>query len=349
MPWKKLRYEYIEDSGRRKLTARRGVSYPRLNLFEPPGATNKPYRAIDKCVKNQATHDLPGEGHELKSSPDEFIAFQQTGLTASLFFLLKTPPMSYYDYRLVDLTSYTEIPDRTLIMIKTLITSIALASFATLSFAQEFNDESGTLSVTGTASVSVENTAAMVNFGVKVQSKTSAQAVQQNSDLLSEVYTSMARHGIEPEDIQTSSISLQRVKDTSNTTVVGYLMSNSVSVHVNNIATLDEVLGAATDAGINEIRSVQMVPGKDTVDEDRLRRLAASDAYEKAKLYADALDLEIVGIQSVSEGSIARPSPMPHHRMLSAKTTSVPIAAGNSERTASVHAVYRVKYSGSEE
>jgi uncharacterized protein len=231
-------------------------------------------------------------------------------------------------------------------MFKTIIHSaIISAALSVPALAQETVVKDGTLAVTGRSSVSVENTAAKVNFGVQVQAPTSAEAVSRNTRLLTDVFEAVAEHGIKPEDMQTSNISLHQINDRHTQHITGYRMNNRVSIHVSDIAKLGDILTAATDAGINRIDGVQMVPAKDAVDQNELRRLAAEDARAKATLYADSLGLEITGILSVAEQVIHRPQPYQMDHMMAAKAESMPIAGGSSEAGSSLHVTYKVQLS----
>lgn len=283
----------------------------------------------------------PGEGYGLKSSPGSFADFQRADLRVSPFLLVSTSLYSKNPIRPYFLFNKNE---KRFHMFKRIAQSVVVAAvLCTPAVAQDIKIEAGMLSVTGQSSVSVENTAAQVNFGVQIQAPSSAEAVTKNSMLLSKVFQAVADHGISPADMQTSGITLHQVTDKNGQHIVGYRMSNRVSIHISDISKLGEILGAATEAGINRIDSVQMVPAKDAVDEDELRRMAAKDARAKAQLYANALGVTITGIQSISEQNVSRPQPYADTRMMRAEAMSVPVAGGSSNANASIHVVYKVE------
>ena len=180
--------------------------------------------------------------------------------------------------------------------------SALLVALGTTAQAANFDIEAGTLQVSGEAKISVPNTAASVQFGVQTQSLTSRAAVEQNSATLQSVIEKVLALGVDQEDIKTSAVSLRPVysnskspvNQTGETKVVGYTMSNNVSVTVDNLTILGDVLAAATDAGVNRIDSVSLIPDPSAINNDQLRRLAAQDAKTKAEAY------EIIGERNMS-------------------------------------------------
>jgi len=228
-------------------------------------------------------------------------------------------------------------------MIRALLASTLLAlSVATLASAQSVDIDAGTLTVTGTATQEVENNAAQVSFGVQIRQKTSSEAVAENTRLLSVVFDEIQKLGIAKQDMQTSGIRLRQVLDETGG-IIGYEMNNNVSIHVSDIATLGDVLTAATVAGVNRIDNVEMVPSKDAVDMDALRVQAAGNAQAKAALYAEALGLKIVGIQSVTEQGLT-PTPIYAQRNAPmAVSSAVPIAGGTSQSSQTVQVAYLVE------
>lgn len=220
--------------------------------------------------------------------------------------------------------------------------SIAPAFAPTIVSAQESMMSRGMLTVTGTHTQVLENTSAQISFGVETQALSSAEAVQTNNALLTEVFTSMTAAGVDQADIETRDISLRQVTDPKTRAITGYTMSNNVDVHIHDIAILDDVLTAATNAGINRIDRVSMVPAKSATDNNMLRAMAAKDAQEKALIYANSLNLTITGIISVSEDT-NHGSPMPMARFAQAESLSMPIAAGKTDNSMSVTVVYEVE------
>jgi uncharacterized protein YggE len=222
-------------------------------------------------------------------------------------------------------------------------TVFALAMPLAAHASEEPDIDAGTLTVTGEAIQAVENTAAQVTFGVQTNGVTSSEVVQANTELLATVFARVQSLGIDISDFETDNISLRQTANQETGAPTGYEMNNSVHIYVSDIKILGDVMTAATNAGVNRIDSVQMVPQKGTVDMDKLRTEAAEDAILQARLYTEALGLEIIGIQSVNEAN-GENYPVPMRSMLKSDAMeSMPVAGGSSDFSSRLNVTYFVR------
>lgn len=236
-------------------------------------------------------------------------------------------------------------------MIRSILASAALAlALVSPSFA-EHHVSNGTLSVTGEATQTLDNTAADVSFGVQIRANSSEKAVKENSELLANVLAKIEKFGVAKTDMQTSNISLRSFSESrpDNSSHLGqglqrgFEMNNNLMIHVRDISKLGDILGVATQAGINRIDSVTMVPARDAVDHKAMRLEAAQDARAKANELAAALGLDIVGIHSVNENGAPRPIQARSFDTMRAASMSVPIATGSSQASMTLQVVYKVQ------
>lgn len=127
--------------------------------------------------------------------------------------------------------------------------------------------------------------------------------------------------------------------------LVGYDVTNNVTVKVKKVDNLGAMLDKLVQAGSNQINGVSFDVSKPEEAMDEARRLATADATRKAKVYAQAMGIELGNVMQVSEGTAAQP-PMPMVRgaMMKADAAApVPIAAGEQSIAVDVNVVWEIK------
>ena len=92
--------------------------------------------------------------------------------------------------------------------------------------------------------------------------------------------------------------------------LVGYDVSNNVTVTVRKVDNLGALLDKLVQAGSNQINGISFDVSKPEAALDEARKLATADATRKAKLYAEAMGVELGNVMSISEGGGYQP-PMP--------------------------------------
>jgi uncharacterized protein YggE len=208
--------------------------------------------------------------------------------------------------------------------------------------AQEFTLEAGSLSVYGEATAHAPNTTAVVNFGVKSRASTPGEALAMNNKTLTRAFKKLKELQIDDADIQTSNINLSEWFDHDIKRNNGFEVTNIVRVQVQELEVLGDLLTQVTDSGVNWIRFSHMAPAKDAIDKSDLRKEAAENARKKANLYAEALNLEIIGIISVSEPNEDN-YPTQMSAMAKIESSSMPISGGDSSFKSGLNVTYFVK------
>ncbi|OYU72281.1 MAG: hypothetical protein CFE32_24215, partial [Alphaproteobacteria bacterium PA3] len=105
-------------------------------------------------------------------------------------------------------------------------------------------------------------------------------------------------------------ISLSGHGEVRATQMVGYDVSNNVTVTLRKVDTLGALLDRMVQSGSNQISGISFDVSKPEDAMDEARKLATEDATRKAKVYAKAMGIELGNVMQVSEGSAAQP-PMP--------------------------------------
>ena len=163
-----------------------------------------------------------------------------------------------------------------------------------------------TLTVTGTAEVSVKPDICYISFGVETINKKSArEAYRTNAELMNALSAAVKAAGIEPKDIQTSSFSVtpQYHDDDHGHPQIfdGYRVYQSLDVDVRDLDKASTVLDAGMDAGATQVNNVTFAvenPKKYTAD---ARVEAVKTAQAKAQTMADLAGVKLGKPISISE------------------------------------------------
>jgi hypothetical protein len=195
------------------------------------------------------------------------------------------------------------------------------------------------MSLQGVGEVAAVPDMAQIATGVVTQGKTAREALDANSAAMTELMATLAEAGLEPRDIQTGNFSVQPQyvysdqRDESGyqrpPQIVGYQVSNSVTIRVREFEALGAILDRAVTVGANTINGISF-----SVEdpEDLLREartLAVEAAVDKAETYASAAGVELGRIVTITEQGGPRPVAETFElaRMV-ASDSSVPIAGG---------------------
>jgi len=123
------------------------------------------------------------------------------------------------------------------------VSLIQIDNQATAQEITPFPSREKVISVTGTATTSVEPDLLVVQFGVETQEKTAKKALEANSNLMTNVVDAITSAGISADDLSTSRFTIQPIydsyqdKETGRYTqeLKGYRVSNIVKVETKNL------------------------------------------------------------------------------------------------------------------
>ncbi|RKR00340.1 SIMPL domain-containing protein [Maricaulis maris] len=229
-------------------------------------------------------------------------------------------------------------------MIRTLITSTALAATLCLPAFAQAQESEPTLSLSESATVQIAPEFATVSSGVVTRADTAQAAVRANADAMSQVFAALRRAGVDSDDMQTAQLSVspvyadRRQPNQVELTIIGYEARNQVSAKVRDTARVGQVIDAMVSAGANNINGVTF-GAEETGDAlNSARREAIAALLSKAELFADAAGFELCGIRRMGESNY-RPQPVYESRMMAMSDgASTPVAAGELTLTATVSA-----------
>lgn len=210
-----------------------------------------------------------------------------------------------------------------------------------------------TISITGSGEVSAVPDTATVTSGVTTDGKTAREALDANTAAMTALIDALKALGIEAKDIQTSNFSVTPQYVYSNETdangyakppkMVGYQVSNSVSVRVRDLPKLGEYLDKMVTVGANTIGGVSFSVADTSKLLDEARKLAFDSAKAKASVYGDAAGLELGRILSISENaSYGVPEGYAIKAMDAVSAAPVPVQAGEMTYSISVNVQWEV-------
>lgn len=203
------------------------------------------------------------------------------------------------------------------------------------------------LTVTADGRTAQKPDLALFTAGVASTGKTAGAALTANSADMNRVIAALKQAGIADRDIQTSNLSLNPVYAPQERQpngavvpqepkIIGYQVSNTVTVRQRNLAEFGKVIDTLVSAGANQVNGPDFQVDKPDAALDEARVEAVGKARARADLYARAAGLKVVRIVSISEGGGYSP-PMPQYRMaMDVAAAPAPVAAGEVSLNANV-------------
>jgi len=201
------------------------------------------------------------------------------------------------------------------------------------------------ISVTGEASISVPPDLALVDAGVASDAKTAREASEANNNAMTKVLAALKAANVDPKDIQTSRLSLQpqyAPNRSGPSSVVGYRVSNRVTVRIRDVTKLANVIDTLVGAGANDIGNVSFEVSQASKLLDDAREKAVADARRKAEIYARAAGVTLGAPLSISEEGA--PQPAFRGKMMAPMAAApTPIAQGEETLSISVSVTWAIK------
>jgi uncharacterized protein YggE len=208
-----------------------------------------------------------------------------------------------------------------------------------------------TVSVSGTGRTSVTPDRFSFNVGVQTLADTVEQAVNENNAKIAAVITALKKAGAADKDVRTSNFSIWPQQDYGQQgklpRIIGYQVSNNISVRKENISEAGKLLQAALNAGVNQSSGLQFEVSDPSKGRDQAIRAAYDDARSKAALLATAAGRTLGRAVSINEGSQAAP-PYPMQRTMAMKTeaagvSEVPVESGSQEVSYTISVVFELR------
>jgi uncharacterized protein len=202
-----------------------------------------------------------------------------------------------------------------------------------------------TLSVSASVQTGAYPDMATIRAGVLTEAETAVDAVERNSSIMKKVFRSLEQAGIANKDVSTSDFEVNpkyRERDNQTPKLVGYTVSNIVTVRVRALDTLGATLDRMVDAGVNQVNGIDFIVSKADELLDEARKSAVADARRKAEIYAAAAGVELGSVVSINEGGHSGGFAS-KNRVQSGNNNSVSIAIGQQTLDVQVSVVWALK------
>ncbi len=189
-------------------------------------------------------------------------------------------------------------------------------------------------SVTGHGEVKAEPDIAWLTLGTQTRAKTAAEALAANTKAMRAVFDLLkSQFGVADKDMATSNFAITPVyehypvyknRPTPPPKLVGYDVSNTLTVRVRDLEKLGAIIDAVVRAGANRIQGISFGFADHRKLLDEARKKAVQDAKARAKLYAEAVGFTLGPVVDVREGGVR---PVPVRRMKFARAMAMEAAA----------------------
>ena len=205
------------------------------------------------------------------------------------------------------------------------------------------------ITVTGTGEATAHPDQATINLGVITEAHTAREALSANNTAMQAVFDQLEEIGIPESNIQTSNFSISpqyppyRQGSTEPRRIIGYQVSNTVSVRFDDLDDLGPGLDAIVSSGANQLYGISFSIAETDALMTEARAGAVEDARQKADTLAEAAGVRIVRVLSISEGGASYPQPMMYARAEMVMDSSVPVAAGEQTLRSSVSMTFEIE------
>lgn len=172
-----------------------------------------------------------------------------------------------------------------------------------------------TVSVSASGEIYAKPDLALISFSVVTEAKTVAEAMAKNTEKMNDIIDFVKNQGVESKDLKTTSFNIypryEWRKETGlppypqgERVLVGYEVSQSLEVKIRDMEKIGGIIQGATDAGANQVGSLQFTIDNEDEFKKQAREQAINKAKEKAEELASQLGVNLVRIIDFRESSV---------------------------------------------
>lgn len=195
------------------------------------------------------------------------------------------------------------------------------AGTSTLIMNSEQND-AFQLFVTGTASKKISPDKVSVTLGVETQEKTAQEAAKKNAEIMNAIINGLKVLGLDTSQISTSYYNIYPVYEykpilqervlpsyPQNQVLVGYRVTDTITVTASASANIGEIIDAAINAGANQVQGVSYFVSEEVQSKmnTELIEQAVLNARMKAEKALAPLNMQIVGVKNLNLNDVYYP------------------------------------------
>ena len=206
-----------------------------------------------------------------------------------------------------------------------------------------------TLMVSGEGEARAVPNQARLSAGVLTIAKTAGAALAANSKAMNAVFATLKKIGVPDKSMQTSDFSVSpqypvdRNGSDNTRRIIGYQVSNTVNVALDDLGKLGPALDALVSSGANNINDIGFAIRDPKPLLAQARAAAVADAVVRAQAYAKAAGVTLGNIITIQEGEYSPPRPMTRMAVMSDSAAPTPIAAGEESVSANVTITWEIR------
>ncbi len=204
-----------------------------------------------------------------------------------------------------------------------------------------------TINTSGSGKISASPDIAYISLGVVTEDKNAKTAQQNNAKAMDKIIALIKGAGIASDDIKTTNYSMypkyNYVKDTGESSIIGYAVNNTVQVTVKDIAKAGNIIDIAASSGANVTNSISFGLSDYEKYYNEALKKAVTAAKNRAQTMAGALGITLKTPVTVTESGGSMPVyNYKSYEMAAADggVASTPVQAGTIEVTANVSMMY---------
>ncbi|MCX3067265.1 SIMPL domain-containing protein [Cetobacterium somerae] len=203
-------------------------------------------------------------------------------------------------------------------------------------------NETPTISVTGTGTVSGKPDTFSIIATVETTNKNSQTAISENTDIINKAIGLLKKSGLKENNIKTENYSLNyrndyNVKDGE----MKYFVRNQILITSNDLDKAGTVLTALNNGGVNNIGEINFFIADRKELEDKAYKLAYENAKYKASLIAGIDDFKVSPKNIDLNYSMPRPISFMLNSAAKADDTPIPLTVPNDvDVTASMNVIF---------
>jgi len=207
-----------------------------------------------------------------------------------------------------------------------------------------------TISAAGSGYVYIVPDIAYINIGVRVDADEVSAALAANNVQANAIADALTGMGVDKADIQTSNFNVYPMQDWGPDGQISrkyYVVENTVSVTVRDLAKLGKLLDTVVSSGANTINGISFDVQDKTAAEAEARDKAIADAKLEAEAIAAAAGIKLGDLQSVNVYTSGVVYPVYETKGLGggggASGAAAPVSAGQLKVSVDANLVYEIK------
>ena len=191
--------------------------------------------------------------------------------------------------------------------LRQLLLGLVLAAPAALAQPVELDLEAGTLTVTGSATVTAPPDRAVIRLGVQTRASTAAEALREHEEDVAHVLRQVRSFGVPDRQISIDGLNLGENYGPNG--LDGYQATRIVSVATDSLAVVPDLIASVVEVGANRLDGLFYTLDETGPVQDRALEEAMARARSKALLLATAAGYDLGPVLAVLERGGGYPQP----------------------------------------